>query len=50
MSNAIDERLKWWQEARFGMFIHWGIYAVPARMEWVMYARALHQRGICSIR
>ena len=23
-------RMKWWREARFGMFIHWGIYAVPA--------------------
>ncbi len=26
-------RLKWFQEARFGMFIHWGVYAVPAG-EW----------------
>ena len=25
-----DERLKWFREARFGMFIHWGLYAVPA--------------------
>jgi alpha-L-fucosidase len=25
-----DERMKWWREARFGMFIHWGVYAVPA--------------------
>jgi alpha-L-fucosidase len=22
-----DERMKWWREARFGMFIHWGDYA-----------------------
>jgi alpha-L-fucosidase len=22
-----DERMKWWREARFGMFIHWGVYA-----------------------
>lgn len=28
-------RLKWWTEARFGMFIHWGLYALPARHEWV---------------
>lgn len=28
-----DRRLKWWREARFGMFIHWGVYAVPAG-EW----------------
>src|SRR5688572_14999720 len=25
-----DERMKWWREARFGMFIHWGVYSVPA--------------------
>ena len=29
------ERMKWWTEARFGMFIHWGLYALPARHEWV---------------
>lgn len=26
----------WFEEARFGMFIHWGLYALPARHEWVM--------------
>lgn len=25
-----EERMQWWREARFGMFIHWGIYSVPA--------------------
>lgn len=25
-----DKRLGWWREARFGMFIHWGLYAIPA--------------------
>jgi alpha-L-fucosidase len=25
-----DTRMSWWREARFGMFIHWGIYSVPA--------------------
>ncbi|MEN6307144.1 MAG: alpha-L-fucosidase, partial [Anaerohalosphaeraceae bacterium] len=25
-----EARLEWWREARFGMFIHWGVYAVPA--------------------
>jgi len=29
------QRLKWWTDARFGMFIHWGLYALPARHEWV---------------
>ena len=31
--------IRWWQHDRFGMFIHWGIYSVPARGEWV------HTRG-----
>jgi len=31
-----EKRMKWWAEARFGMFIHWGLYAIPARGEWVM--------------
>ena len=30
-----EARLQWWTEARFGMFIHWGLYAQPARHEWV---------------
>ena len=28
-----DERIAWWQQARFGMFIHWGIYSLPGG-EW----------------
>ena len=41
------DRMRWWREARFGMFIHWGLYAVPAGSykgkecpgigEWIMY-------------
>ena len=25
-----DARMDWWREARFGMFIHWGLYSIPA--------------------
>src|SRR5689334_6640781 len=28
-----DHRMDWWREARFGMFIHWGLYSIPAG-EW----------------
>jgi alpha-L-fucosidase len=28
-----DKRMQWWRDARFGMFIHWGLYSVPAG-EW----------------
>ena len=29
------QKIAWFQEARFGMFIHWGLYSIPARGEWV---------------
>jgi alpha-L-fucosidase len=42
-----DARMQWWREARFGMFIHWGVYSVPAGTydgqrisgagEWIMH-------------
>jgi alpha-L-fucosidase len=35
------ERMKWWTDARFGMFIHWGLYSLPARHEWVKNAERL---------
>lgn len=41
-----DDRMQWWSDARFGMFIHWGVYSVPAGIydgkeisyvgEWIM--------------
>ncbi|MDO5153007.1 MAG: alpha-L-fucosidase [Eubacteriales bacterium] len=30
-----DRRIAWYTQARFGMFLHWGLYAIPARGEWV---------------
>ena len=32
-SASRDERMKWFREAKFGLFIHWGLYAIPAG-EW----------------
>ena len=29
-------RMQWWHEAKFGMFVHWGLYSVLGRHEWVM--------------
>src|SRR5579872_1311420 len=31
-----EQRMQWWHQARFGMFIHWGLYSVLGRHEWVM--------------
>ena len=44
--DDVSNRMKWWDEARFGMFIHWGLYSIPAGVwegkqieelgEWIM--------------
>jgi alpha-L-fucosidase len=31
-----EQRMKWWHEAKFGMFIHWGLYSVLGQQEWAM--------------
>ncbi len=31
------ERMRWFHQARFGMFIHWGLYSLGGRGEWAMY-------------
>ena len=46
--------LTWWREARFGMFIHWGLYAIPAGIwkgeqvagigEWIMFRQRIPRR------
>ncbi|WP_068614727.1 alpha-L-fucosidase [Paenibacillus tuaregi] len=30
-----DQRTRWFLQDRFGMFIHWGLYSIPARGEWI---------------
>ena len=46
-----DARMAWWREARFGMFIHWGLYAIPGGYwegkrtggaEWILNAVRIH--------
>jgi len=31
-----DRRMKWWRDAKYGMFIHWGLYSVLGREAWAM--------------
>ena len=33
--EAYNRKMEWFVNDRFGMFIHWGIYAIPSRGEWV---------------
>lgn len=48
IEKARQERIQWWRDGRFGLFIHWGLYAIPAGTwkdkihetgysEWIMY-------------
>jgi len=30
------QRMAWWHEAKFGMFIHWGLYSVVGQQEWAL--------------
>lgn len=49
-----EEKLAWWRQARFGLFIHWGLYALPAGVwkdqtvpgvsEWIMKRAAIPAR------
>jgi len=34
-------RIAWWRKARFGMFIHWGLYAIPGKGEWVQFDKQI---------
>jgi len=34
---ASGRAIEWYQDSRFGMFIHWGLYSILARGEWVMH-------------
>jgi alpha-L-fucosidase len=46
-----DARMEWWRDARFGMFIHWGLYSIPAGTwkgkqiegigEWIMNSASI---------
>ena len=37
MKQVSSDGLQWFQDAKFGMFIHWGLYSLLARGEWVMH-------------
>jgi len=35
-ANA-PQRIEWWKNARVGLFMHWGVYSIPGRGEWVQW-------------
>ena len=38
-----EARIQWYQDARFGIFIHWGLYAIPARGECVRISEQMQE-------
>ena len=57
---ARDARIAWWREARFGMFIHWGLYAIPGGVwkdkvhptgysEWIMFDEKIPTREYAKL-
>jgi alpha-L-fucosidase len=43
------EDMKWWRDAKFGMFIHWGLYAIPATGEWTMHNQGIPAEGYAKL-
>lgn len=43
-SPSYSDRMKWFHQARFGMFIHWGLYSILGRGEWVMFQERIKAR------
>ena len=39
--QASPKGLTWFQDARFGMFIHWGLYSIIGKQEWVMHTDSI---------
>ena len=39
-----QERLQWFQESRFGIYVHFGLYSLLGRGEWTMYSERIPQR------
>jgi len=56
-SKVNDPKMKWWRDAKFGMFIHWGIYSVPAGKwgntttygEWIMHSAKIPRSTYSAI-
>jgi len=39
---------EWFRDAKFGIYVHWGVYSVAERGEW--YAREMYEKGSATYR
>ena len=42
-----NERMKWYLHDRFGLFLHFGLYSIPARGEWVRSDEEMPEEQMC---
>ncbi len=57
LTEENSPKMKWWKDAKFGMFIHWGIYSVPAGKwennttygEWIMHTAKIPRSTYSAI-
>jgi alpha-L-fucosidase len=60
IEEARQERIEWWKEARYGLFIHWGLYAIPAGTwkdkvynhgysEWIMFSEKIPREEYAAL-
>ncbi|MBZ5594323.1 MAG: alpha-L-fucosidase [Acidobacteriia bacterium] len=47
--SLTPEDMKWWRDARFGMFIHWGIYSVLGHGEWAQWFEQIDVREYAKL-
>jgi len=46
---SYEERLAWFHQARYGMFIHWGLYSLLGRGEWVMFQERIRPEDYAKL-
>lgn len=42
--------MQWWRDAKFGLFIHYGLYSIPGRGEWVMWSERIDTAEYSQLR
>lgn len=47
--NLTEEDMQWWRDAKIGMFIHWGLYSILGRGEWVRHNEQIPWDEYCAL-
>ncbi len=47
--NLSPEDMQWWRDAKIGMFVHWGLYSILGRGEWVRHNEQIPWEEYCAL-